>query len=130
MFQEWIEELAKLALGLFVTALVFGALWLGVASVGGSDPASDGEPDLAEGCAITQPGETEPAPTTCSNAQVLLQGAAESFASDDPCPIEMIMIESPDERWCLSASAEVIDPADEPADADAEQLDATQLIDE
>lgn len=121
MFQEWIEELAKLAVGLFVTALLFGALWVGINSVGTGDDSPAGEPELAESCFITQPGETEPAPTTCSNAQVLLEGAAETFLSDEACPIEMIMIEAPDERWCLSASAEPeVEPEAQPADAEAE----------
>jgi len=128
VFQEWIEELAKLAVGLAVTVVLFAALWMGINSVGTGDDSPDGEPELAESCFITQPGETEPAETTCSNAQVLLEGAAESFQSDDPCPIEMIMIEAPEERWCLSASAEpealATDEFGNPIDPATEELPA------
>lgn len=105
MFQEWIEELAKLAVGMVVTVLFFFVLWAGINSVGSSD-TSDGDSVFGDDeCSITQPGEADPSPTTCSNAQVLLQGAATSFQSDDACEIDMIMIEAPGERWCLSASA-------------------------
>lgn len=102
MLQEWFGELAKLALGLILTGILFFVLATAVLSVG-RDDSDAGLVDVH--CAYTVDGERVES-DSCDVLDELLAEDRDFFEADDECPEPdgHIMVEQfvPAERvWCF-----------------------------